>query len=64
MITASVIDEVMQIRSPNVSTAQRMTSSAGASASSSAACSARVRMCSGSSRLICARPQRYEGVTG
>src|ERR1700745_3430362 len=52
MITASVMDEVTQIRSPNVSTAQRITSSAGATASSSAACSARVRLCSGSSTLF------------
>ena len=37
MITASVIDEVMQIRSPNVSVAHRTTSSAGAPASASAA---------------------------
>ena len=34
MITASDIEEVMQIRSPNVSVAQRMTSSAEASSSS------------------------------
>src|SRR5579864_773803 len=54
-VTSSMTDAVTQIRSPNVSTAQRITSSAGASASSSAACSARVRMNSGSSRLICAR---------
>ena len=38
MITASDIEEVMQIRSPNVSVAQRMTSSAEASSSSLAAC--------------------------
>ncbi len=49
MMTASVIEEVTQIRAPNVSTAQRITSSADASARSSAACSARMRTCSGSS---------------
>src|SRR6201992_4468618 len=37
MITASVIEDVTQIRSPNVSVAQRRISSAGASASASAA---------------------------
>src|ERR1700753_2395190 len=37
MMTASVIEDVTQIRSPNVSVAQRRISSAGASASASAA---------------------------
>ncbi len=50
MITASVMDDVMQIRDPNVSTAQRMISSAGASASSSAAWAASLSMRIGSSR--------------
>src|SRR6201996_8169170 len=48
-ITASVIEEVMQIRSPNVSVAQRMISSAGASASASAASATSFSMRCGSS---------------
>src|ERR1700722_4512932 len=49
MITASVIEEVTQIRSPNVSVAQRRISSAGASASASAASATSFSMRCGSS---------------
>jgi hypothetical protein len=43
-MTASDIEEVMQIRSPNVSVAQRMMSCAEAPSSSSAALVARLRI--------------------
>src|ERR1700742_3398355 len=48
-MTASVIEEVTQIRSPNVSVAQRRISSAGASASASAASATSFSMRCGSS---------------
>src|SRR5215472_3922539 len=69
MITASVIDAVMQILSPNVSVAHRTTSSAGAPASDSAASVASLSMRMTSSRRagLTGRlrfPQSVAGMSG